>query len=67
MTAVGFKENQIAFVTAFHDRNALAFKRAIANPAWGSFAWCLSEPEHLIALDGTAPGGIRLLTDFMFY
>jgi BsuBI/PstI restriction endonuclease domain/BsuBI/PstI restriction endonuclease HTH domain len=66
MTAAGFKESQVAFVTAFHDRNAPAFKRAIPNLAWGSFAWCLSEPEHLIALDGTAPGGIRLLSDFIF-
>jgi hypothetical protein len=64
MTAAGFKASQIAFVTAFHDRNAAAFKRALPNLAWGSFAWCLSEPEHLIVLDGTAPGGIRLLTDF---
>ncbi|HTT79094.1 MAG TPA: BsuBI/PstI family type II restriction endonuclease [Stellaceae bacterium] len=66
MTAAGFKESQAAFVTAFHDRNAPAFKRTISNLAWGSFAWCLSEPEHLIALDGGAPGGVRLLSDFSF-
>ena len=64
VTAAGFKASQIAFVTAFQDRNAAAFKKAIPNLAWGSFAWCVSEPEHLIALDGTAPGGIRLLSDF---
>jgi len=64
MTVAGFKASQVAFVTAFHDRNAAAFKRSLPNLAWGSFAWCLSEPEHLIALDGTVPGGIRLLTDF---
>lgn len=64
ITAAGFKPSQVAFVTAFSDRNAPAFKRAIPNLAWGSFAWCLSEPEHLILLDGTAPGGIRLLSDF---
>jgi BsuBI/PstI restriction endonuclease domain/BsuBI/PstI restriction endonuclease HTH domain len=64
ITAAGYKAGQIAFVTAFEDRNAPAFKRAISNLAWGSFAWCLSEPEHLIVLDGTAPGGIRLLSDF---
>lgn len=60
----GFKPSQVAFVSAFEDRNVAAFKRAVANLAWGSFAWLLSEPEHLIALDGTAPGGIRLLSDF---
>jgi len=64
ITAAGFKVSQIAFVTAFEDRNSGAFKRAISNLAWGSFAWCLSEPEHLIALDGTVPGGTRLLSSF---
>ena len=56
--------SSMAFVTAFQDRNAAAFKRAIANLAWGSFAWCVNEPEHLIALDGTVPGGVWLLSDF---
>jgi BsuBI/PstI restriction endonuclease domain/BsuBI/PstI restriction endonuclease HTH domain len=64
VTAAGFKAGQVAFVTAFEDRNSGAFKRAISNLAWGSFAWCLSEPEHLIALDGTVPGGVRLLGSF---
>ena len=64
VTSAGFKASQIAFVTAFQDRDTAAFKKAIPNLAWGSFAWCLSEPEHLIALDGTLPGGVRLLSDF---
>ena len=64
-TVAGFEAAQIAFVTAFEERNAAAFKRAVSNLAWGSFAWCLSEPEHLIVLDGTAPGGIRLLSNFI--
>lgn len=62
--AAGFRASNVAFVTAFADRNSGAFKRAISNLAWGSFAWCLSEPEHLIALDGTVAGGIRLLATF---
>lgn len=65
ITAARFKASQIAFVTAFRDRDAPAFKKAIPNLAWGSFAWCVSEPEHLIALDGTLPGGVRLLSDFV--
>jgi hypothetical protein len=52
------------FKPGFLGRNTAAFKKAIPNLAWGTFAWCLSEPEHLIALDGTVPGGIRLLNDF---
>lgn len=62
--SAGFKAGQIAFVTAFADRDDAAFRRAMSNLAWGSFAWCLSEPDHLIAFDGTAPGRIRLLSDF---
>ncbi|MGH7114413.1 MAG: BsuBI/PstI family type II restriction endonuclease [Stellaceae bacterium] len=63
-TSAGFKASQVAFVTAFADRDSGVFKRAISNLAWHSFAWCLSEPEHLIVLDGASPGAIRLLTDF---
>lgn len=63
-TSAGFKARQVAFVTAFQDRNASAFRKAMPNLAWGSFAWCVNEPEHLICLDGTVPGGIRLLSDF---
>jgi hypothetical protein len=33
--------------------------------AWGSFAWCFSEPEHIIAFDGMRPGGVRQLRDFL--
>lgn len=65
ITAAGFKSSQIAFVTAFADRNEAAFRRTISNLAWGSFAWCLSEPDHLIMLDGMTPGGIRTLNDLV--
>ena len=64
VTNAGFKVGQVAFVTAFQDRSGPAFKKAMANLAWGSFAWCVSEPDHLIALDGTVPGGVRLLSSF---
>jgi hypothetical protein len=64
VSAAGFREHQIAFVTAFQDRNVAAFRKAISNLAWGSFAWCVNEPDHLIALDGAHPGGVKLLSDF---
>ena len=35
VTAAGFKTSQVAFVTAFRDRNAAEFKKAIPNLAWG--------------------------------
>ena len=54
VTAAGFKATQIAFVTAFQDRNAAAFRKAVPNLAWGSFAWFVSEPAHILSLrDGT--------------
>jgi hypothetical protein len=62
LTEAGFKSTQAAFVTAFQDRNSAAFKKAITNLAWGSFAWCVSEPTHVIAFDGTVPGGIGVLS-----
>ena len=51
-------------MTAFEDRDTAAFRKAVADLAWGSFAWCLSEPEHLIAFDGAVSGNIRMLGDF---
>ncbi len=64
VTRAGFKPTQVAFVTAFQDRGRAAFKKAISELAWGSFAWCLSEPEHSLALDGAAPGGVARLSEF---
>jgi len=62
-SGAGFKATQMLFVTAFQDRDAAAFKKAVPNLAWGSFVWCLSEPEHIIALDGTVAGGVGVLGD----
>lgn len=61
----GFKPEQAAFLTAFQSRKHAAFKKVVASLAWGSFAWCFSEPEHLIAFDGTQPGGVKRLRDFL--
>lgn len=64
LTAGGFKPEQAAFVSAFEDRDTAAFRKAVADLAWGSFAWCLSEPDHVIAFDGREVAGTRLLTAF---
>jgi hypothetical protein len=61
----GFTSDQTFFITAFQSRDHPAFKKTIASLAWGSFAWCFSEPEHLIAFDGPAAGAIRKLRDFL--
>ena len=64
LTAAGFKPERVAFVTAFEDRGTSAFRKAVTELAWGSFAWCLSEPEHVVAFDGRSPGQRGGLTAF---
>jgi hypothetical protein len=46
--AAGFKRSQIAFLTAYQDRASVGFKRTIADLAWNSFAWFVSEPENIV-------------------
>jgi hypothetical protein len=48
--AAGFARSQIAFLTAYQDRESAGFKKTVAQLAWGSFAWFVSEPDHLITL-----------------
>lgn len=49
-TEAGFADRQVAFVTTFADRNHAAFKRSVSELAWRSFAWFMSEPDHIIVL-----------------
>lgn len=65
ITDAGFKLEQAAFLTAFQSRAHGAFKKTVASLAWGSFAWCFSEPEHLIAFDGAKPGAVTSLREFL--
>lgn len=51
----GFSEKHLAFLTAFKDRSAASFRKAIPELAWGSYAWFASEPEHLIDLKDGEP------------
>lgn len=45
----------LAFVTAFQDRSAAPFKKAMSELAWGTYAWFCSEPDNLIELrDGSS-------------
>lgn len=48
--AAGFDRKQIAFVTAYQDRESSGFKKTIPQLAWGTFAWFVSEPSHLVVL-----------------
>ena len=49
-TEAGFDEDQVAFVTAYADRDESAFKGSVSELAWRSFAWFMSEPDHIVAL-----------------
>ena len=46
----GFGEDQVAFLTAYADRNDAAFKASVSELAWRSFAWFMSEPNHIVLL-----------------
>ena len=47
-TEAGFNQSQIAFVTAYADRDDSAFKASVGELAWNSFAWFMSEPDHIL-------------------
>jgi hypothetical protein len=49
--AGGFDRSQIAFVTAFQDRESAGFRKTVSVLAWGSSAWFASEPDKLVILD----------------
>jgi BsuBI/PstI restriction endonuclease domain/BsuBI/PstI restriction endonuclease HTH domain len=59
----GFGEGHLSFLTAFMDRSSAPFKKSISELAWGSYAWCASEPEHIIDLREGVP---RKLSDAAF-
>jgi hypothetical protein len=51
----GYRVHNAAFVSAYGDRASSAFRGAVSNLAWGSFAWFASEPEQIIVLkDGNS-------------
>lgn len=49
-TEAGYSPDQVAFVSAFLDRNSPGFKKTVSRLAWGSFAWFLSEPQQVMLL-----------------
>jgi len=53
--AAGFSRAQVAFLTAYQDRESAGFKKTVGALAWGSFAWFVSEPSQIIIMrDGAA-------------
>ena len=58
--AAGFRRSQIAFLTAYQDRESAGFRKTVAQLAWGSFAWFVSEPESIIIMRDRGTGTARL-------
>jgi hypothetical protein len=46
--AAGFHRSQIAFVTAYLDRDSTGFRKTISALAWNAFVWFVSEPENIV-------------------
>ncbi|HZL00372.1 MAG TPA: BsuBI/PstI family type II restriction endonuclease [Caulobacteraceae bacterium] len=56
--AAGFDRRQVAFLSAYHDRQSPSFRKTVAALAWGSAAWFVSEPEQLVVFqDGEGRAG----------
>ena len=64
-TEAGFCEDRVAFVTAYADRNDAAFKGSVSELAWRSFAWFMSEPDHIVVLRRGADADPARLSDLM--
>ncbi len=62
--AAGFDRSQVAFVTAFEDREASGVRKVMSALAWDSFAWFASEPNNIVQLKGGTTKK-RFLTDFL--
>lgn len=57
----GYTGVDAAFVTVYKDRSAAPARRASRELAWGSFAWFVSEPEHLVQFHDEHPGTLAAL------
>jgi hypothetical protein len=54
-----FRRDEVAFVTAYLDRSAAAFRTTIGNLAIGSFAWFVTEPSVLLRYVSTPSASQR--------
>ena len=50
VTDAGLSEDQVAFVSAFADRDSQAFRQSGSGLLWKSFAWFMSEPEQILLM-----------------
>jgi len=60
--AAGFGRKHITFLTAYQDRESAGFKKTVAQLAWDTFAWFVSEPEQIMILRHGGKSGSKLST-----
>jgi len=58
--SAGYDRRQVAFLTAYSDRESPGFRKTATQLAWNSFAWFASEPEHIIVLRSGAEKAVTL-------
>jgi len=61
----GFSERHVAFLTAYMDRDRAEFRKTFSSLAWQFFAWCVSEPEHIILLSRGSGERRKRLSELM--
>lgn len=59
--AAGFDRGHVVFLTAYQDRQSPGFKKTLAQLAWGSHAWFVSEPEQLVSMRETGSAKLHQL------
>lgn len=64
-TDAGFTEDDVAFVTAYLDREQSAFRRTVSVLAWNTFAWFVSEPEQIVVFREGEARDEHSLTSFL--
>jgi hypothetical protein len=58
--AAGFDRNDVTFLTAYHDRDSAGFKKTVAQLAWKTFAWFVSEPDQIVVMRDGASSAKKL-------
>jgi len=58
--AAGFNRKQVAFLTAYQDRQSAGFRKTVSQLAWNTFAWFVSEPDHLVIFRNKRKEATRL-------
>ena len=61
----GFDEDAVVFVTAYADRGDAVFANSVGQLAWRSFAWFMSEPDHIMVLHRGARSKPVRLSEFL--